>query len=158
MNNAVVDFCRLLALTESLFRKAAVNIRKYGYFKTVEWSTAHAERPLTDGSNRIDTVEVSYSLDCDLPEVTEDGSYSIGASVAIRFVCDHWRCEGDVGWSQKLGWSEYKSREIRLDSLAELHAQLPDFVKFVLADYGTLIEYVSGEFDDVPRQFHPDRS
>ncbi len=83
---------------------------------------------------------MSFSLDSELRTITDDGKYSIGASVAIYNVDGDWACRGDVGWSHRdSGWEEFTSMDTKFSSLAELRDGLPAFVERVLRSYGDLV-------------------
>src|SRR5262245_28565002 len=100
---------------------------------------------------RIDTVEVSYSLDCELFQETADGRYSLGASFALRHMGDHWRCEGDVGWScRHSGWEDFESHEMRVDSVLESRSEIEAFVERVLKSQSGLIERQFADRGDEP--------
>lgn len=135
----VADFCRILARVRSQFREAHIAVENSGRFAGVSCTVSHAEKDLIDGDKRVDAVEVSFSLDCDLREVTSDGKYSLGGSVAIYIVENAWKCYGDVGWSHReTGWEDFASMEAEFASFQDLLIGLPEFTERVLCSYNDL--------------------
>ena len=76
----------------------------------------------------------------------DEEKYSLGASVAIFYVQDEWRVEGDVGWSCfESGWDDYKSFEMVAKDIVELENGLESFVKKTLDSYKSAIaEHIWG--------------
>ena len=135
-DRAVVSFSRKLASIRRMFREAHIFAEKQPCFRSVGTTVSHAERDVVDGDSRHPSVEVSFSVDGDLTQVIDEEKYSLGASVAIRFVQNEWRAEGEVGWSCfTLGWDEYRSFEMISKSVVDLEDSIEAFVASVLNCY-----------------------
>ncbi len=139
-SQAIVDFCRILARTRKRFRQSHIAAEKSGCFADVSCTTSHGEKGLIDGNTRNSSVEISFSLDSELREVSNNGCYSAGASVAIYNVDGVWKCYGDVGWScLDIGWEEFLSEEAEFDSLEQMKTGFLDFVEAILKAYDGLL-------------------
>jgi hypothetical protein len=96
---AIANFCRLLARVRKLFRETHIYAEKQPCFKKVTTTVSHSEKDIITIKDRLPAVEVSFSVDGDLTKIFDGEKYSLGASVAIFYVQNEWRLEGDVGWS-----------------------------------------------------------
>jgi len=139
-SQTIVEFCRVLACVRTLFRDSHIAAENSGHFADVKCTVSHAEKDLLVGEKRVGSIEVSFSLDGELPMITDDVKYSLGASVAIYNMDDDWACRGDVGWSHRdSGWEEFTSMDTKFTSLAQLGDGLSQFVESVLRNYGDLV-------------------
>jgi len=140
----IVEYCHMLGSIRRMFRRAHIAIERSGRFKDVTCTVSHAEGQhavVFGEKQRIDTVEVSYSLDCELFQETADGRYSLGASFALRHMGERWRCEGEIGWScRDSGWEDFESLEITVDSVLESRSEIEAFVERILKSQAGLIE------------------
>ena len=133
-------FCRILANVRRQFRKCHILIENTKCFKDVSCTVSHAEKNLTLQGESQKCVEVSFSLDSELPEVTEDGRYSVGVSVAVYKLQDKWLCQADVGWSVlELGWDGFRDFSSEYETLQELIDELPMFTSQALDEYVKMI-------------------
>ena len=137
---AIVNFCRLLARVRKLFRETHIYAEKQPCFKGVTTTVSHSEKDIITINERLPAVEVSFSVDGDLNEVIDKEKYSLGASIAIFYVQDEWRVEGDVGWSCfESGWDDYESFEMVAKNTIELEGELESFVNKTLNSYKSAI-------------------
>lgn len=146
----IIRFCSALAQTREQFRSAHINVEKKDYLKQVTTTVSHAQsdfneallkgQPHTD-INLVRGVEISYSLDAELLEIIEEEKYSLGASISIRSLKDHWLLQGEIGWSCiNSGWDEYDSFEKEVTSADDVINELPVFCNRVLSAYQKFVE------------------
>lgn len=112
-------------------------------FADVGCTVSHSEKDMIDANGRERSVEISFSLDSELPRPTDSGRYSIGVSVALYHLSGKWVCHGDVGWSCiDSGWEEFQSEESEYLSLSELRRGIPSVVSRLLKAYrGLTLQY-----------------
>jgi len=142
-SQAIVDFCRILARTRDRFRESEIAAERSDCFADVSCTMSHGEKGIIVGNTRTESVEISFSLDSELCEVSSDGRYSVGASVAIYNFDGVWKCYGDVGWScLEVGWEDFVSEEAEFDSLEQMKDGFLGFVENLLNCYeGLLARY-----------------
>jgi len=146
----IIRFCSVLAKAREQFRLAHIYVEKKDFLKEVTTTVSHAQgefneallkgEPHTD-INLVRGVEISYSLDAELQQVIEEEKYSLGASISIRSLEDHWLLQGEVGWSCiSCGWDEHDSFEKEVDSAEDVVQELPLFCESVLSTYRTFVD------------------
>ncbi len=135
-DEVIVDFLRMLARIRKMFREAHIEAEKAPCFRSVGTTVSHGEKDLIENGNRKNAVEVSFSLDSELKQVTDGERYSLGVSVALYRVNSQWRVEGDVGWScLKLGWDDIDYFEMTAETTEDLQQSLEPFVAKTLERY-----------------------
>lgn len=146
----IIKFCLALAQTREQFRSAHIYIEKKDFLKEVTTTVSHAQgdfnEALLKGEPHTDIdlvrgVEISYSLDAELKKVIDNEKYSLGASISIRSLEDHWLLQGEVGWSCiNYGWDEHDSFEKEVDSAIDVIRELPVFCANVLSTYRAFVD------------------
>ncbi|MGD9158473.1 MAG: hypothetical protein PVG39_08715 [Desulfobacteraceae bacterium] len=137
---AIVNFCRMLAKIRKLFRETHIYAEKQPCFNGVTTTVSHSEKDIITVDERLPAVEISFSVDGELNEIIDKEKYSLGASIAIYYVQDEWRVEGDVGWScVESGWDDYESFEMVAMNSIELENEIERFVNQTLNSYKSAI-------------------
>ncbi len=149
-DRSIVQFCSALADACKLFRTAHIRVEKKSYLKDVVTTVSHARgyfnEALLKGQVKSDAkgvsgVEISYSIDGELNEPVDNDKYSIGASIVMYSLGDHWLVQGDVGWScLSCGWDDERSFEWEVENAQAVIDGLPRFCGEILSAYIALVD------------------
>ena len=149
-DEAIVEFCSALALVRERFRAVHICLEQKPFLRQVTTTVSHARGNFNEallrgrqraGEQAAYGVEISYSLDAELPEPIASDKYSLGASIAIRSLGGRWLLQAEVGWSCKsCGWEEHQAFEREAATAREVVIALPGFCDEVLSCYKTFVD------------------
>ena len=129
-DEAILNFIRVLATINSLFRQVHVDLEKTGKFCRI---TSHISPLMAEQKSLDEGTSLAFFFDCEIKQVRHREKQSIGVSLILRRKNQNWLAEGEIGWSGvEIGWDNFYDCELLSSSLDEFLRDLPQFTDQLL--------------------------